>query len=280
MGRQLSLLEQQRLTRPGATDADHLIVWADDVVTELDLEPPIDPALVASYLGIPRVETVDLDVAGCLVRDDAALTIKVRRSDARPRRRFTICHECSHTFFPGFRREPQYRCDPGHLVTPTNRPLEQLCDLGASELLLPRQHFAQDLADMAFGLQGVIELANRYEASLEATARRAVMLATRPTMLVVLEEINKPRDSIGAPPRLRVRWSCASGAFPFVRRYKSVAAHSPFGRALHGEIVNEITDIDEICTERLQDARISARLCPYGPNRRRRVLALIRPSTP
>jgi Zn-dependent peptidase ImmA (M78 family) len=279
MNRQLSLLEQHRLTHPQASDAEHVVRWADEVIAELGLEPPIDPAIVASYLGVARVETDDLDVAGCLVCQRMTLIIKVRRDDPAARRRFTICHECCHTFFPGFARQTQFRCNP-RIEDERARSLEQLCDAGASELLLPRRHFERDLAKMPFGVEGVSELAAQYEASLEATGHRVVIVSSEPILLTILEVANKPRDKPGAHPQLRVRSSRSNAAFPFVRRHKSVSPGTPLHRALEGEVIHEITALDEICAEPMNDVEVSAKLCPYGPGRQRlRVIALVRPAT-
>jgi hypothetical protein len=277
MDRQLSLLEQQRLTHPAATDTDHVVRWADEVIAELGLEPPIDPAIVASYLGVARVEADDIEVAGCLLCQHSTLVIKVRRHDSRGRRRFTICHECCHTFFPGFARQPQYRCNPV-LTDSQAQTLERLCDVGASELLLPRRHFGTDLASVGFGVDRIVELSDRYDASLEATAHRMVTVASDPMLFVVLELATKPRDLPGAAPKLRVRTSRCNGGFPFMLRHKSVSPDSPFARALEGEVVHEVTTLDEICAKPVGDVEISARLFPYGPGGQRlRVLALVRP---
>lgn len=277
MERQLSLLEQQRLTHPAATDADHVVRWAGEVIHELGLEPPIDPAIVASYLGVARVETDDIEVAGCLLCHQATVVIKVRRHDPRGRRRFTVCHECCHTFFPGFARQPQFRCNPA-LTDRPDQMLEQLCDVGASELLLPRRHFSADLAAAGFGVNGVVELADRYDASLEATAHRVVTVSEDPMLFVGLEVATKPRDLPGAEPKLRVRVSRSNGTFPFVLRHKSVSPDTPFDRALQGEVVHEVNKLDEICAQPTGDVEISARLFPYGPGGNRlRVLALVRP---
>lgn len=278
MNQQLSLLEQHRLTHPQATDMEHVVRWADEVISELALEPPIDPALVASYLGVARVESHDIDVAGCLVCQKTTLVIKVRRSDPTARRRFTVCHECCHTFFPGFERKPQFRCNPA-LEDRAALSIEHLCDVGASELLLPRRHFIADLADASFGVTGLSELAERYEASLEATGHRIVSLSGEPVLFVVLEPANKPTDRRGAAPKLRVRTTRSNGSFPFILKHKSVSPGTPLHRALEGEIVHEVTVLEEVCAKPMKDVEISARLVPYGLDEQRmRVLALVRPA--
>lgn len=273
--KQLSLLKFAELHQPEPADVAAL---ADDVIEELDLTPPIDSRIVASYLGISRIEESDLDVAGCLICDGRDISIKVRSSDPAARRRFTIFHECTHTFFEGFERQPQYRCAPS-VVPYTDPGLEALCDLGAGNLLLPRRFVSRDLREAEFGIATLRQMSATYEASLEATGHRIVDLAPEDTLFVVLEVGLKPSQHgiAGAEPRLRVRTVRGRGGWPYIPRYKSVSADSPLGRALHGEVVNECTVLDEITRDPVPNVEVSARMAPFGG--RDRVLALYRRRT-
>jgi hypothetical protein len=276
---QLSLLEQQRLSHPDASDAEHIIRWGADVIEALDLEPPIDPAMVASFLGVAEVQPEQLDFAGCLLCGRDRIVIKVRRGDPPGRRRFTICHECTHTFFPGYRRLPQYRCNPSRDGA-SDRGLERLCDVGAGELLLPRKYFVRDLSDVGFNLDGMEQLAGHYQASLEATAQRMVTLSRSPALLIVLEPRTKPRES-GDPDavaKLRVRASRSQGTWPYIPRHKSVEKGTLLHRAFEGEIIHEKTSIRGLTREPLVDVEVHARLFPYDHGRTRRVIALIEQS--
>jgi len=270
--KQLSLLEFQRLRQPGPTD---VAAAADSVITELALTPPIDPAVVASYLDVSRIEETDLDVAGCLICDGRDITIKVRAADGETRQRFTIFHECVHTFFRGFELEPRYRCSPSARPV-QNNGLEAMCDQGASSLLLPQAYLKADLADAGFGIGTLMTVAQKYQASLEASGHRIVDLAPYPTMFVVLEENTKPsqRGNPRAQPRLRVRTARHRGDWPFIPPHKSASIDSPLGRAMQGEQVHEHTTLHEISRTPVPDAEVSARMLPY--NGRKRVLALYR----
>ncbi len=271
--KQLSLLEFQRLRQPATAD---VVAVADSVIKELGLMPPIDPAVVASYLDVSRIEETELDVAGCLICDGRDITIKVRASDGEARRRFTIFHECVHTFFRGFELEPRYRCAPS--TTPRNgNDLEAMCDQGASSLLLPEEFVKTDLVNADFGIRTLMDVAQTYQASLEASGHRIVDLAPYSTMFVVLEENIKPsqRGNPRAEPRLRVRTARGRGIWPFILPHKSVSIDSPLGRAMQGELVHEYTILDEISLEPVPDVEVSARMLPY--NGRKRVLALYRP---
>ena len=103
-----------------------------------------------------------------LVCRDGSWVASISAADPVERQRFTILHEGGHTLQPGFLRGGTfYRC-PGR----RNRE-EQLCDLAAAEMLLPRRFFVADLARIG-GLDDVQELAAGYAASMEATVRRVV----------------------------------------------------------------------------------------------------------
>ncbi len=145
---QLSLLELSRLEDPAASDEDHVAAVAQRIIEEAGVAPPIRVEVVASFQGIARVEVRPQPWAGCLIPLRDELVIRVRDSDSLRRQRFSGFHEVTHTFLPGFRLAPQFRCDPGALTKRTREEL--LCDIGASELLFPRRFFDRDLAQSSF----------------------------------------------------------------------------------------------------------------------------------
>lgn len=200
---------------------------------------------------------------------DGRLSVRVRASDGLERKRFTILHELGHTFQDGFADRVQHRCEPNR--GPDRA--EALSDLAAVELLMPYQPFRADLAARALDLTTAEELGAGYRASIEAAALRMVELADEPAMLVSLRPQLKPSQTgdVEAAPALRVTYSKATGRWPFVPRFKSVADDSPFGRASGGEIVEEARLLNAPFTTS-GPVHISARR--YGP----RVLALIRKS--
>ncbi len=279
----LSDLELARLESPGKPDAELVIELAQRTLDELRMEPPVNHEIVASMRDITRIEEADLPWAGCLVRDGGGFVIKLRAADTRGKKRFTAFHEVKHTYMPGFALAPQYRCDPATTPDPAHvrdPGLEALCDLGAVELLLPRAAFLNDLAGNSptLGLAG--QLAQRYDASLEATARRIVTLRPAPTLLIALELSCKP----SAPhdkPKLRVQWAHGSTDWPFIPRHKSVPPDSILTTPLSGEAVNEVTTLTGLTAAPIGPVHISADLYPYTDDQgdqHMRVLALITPA--
>lgn len=111
-----------------------------------------------------------------------------RRLDASREPRLAASFACSTR---------HYRCNPATAKT----RIEAVSDVVASELLLPARHFQPDLATAGLTADGIEWLADRYIASLEATALRAVDLWPRPALLLVLAEARSREKS--APRRSR-----------------------------------------------------------------------------
>ncbi len=274
---QLSLLEQARIDVPDVSDEERVALLASRLIEELDAEPPISLEMIASWQGVEKIEVADIPWAGCLINDGGRVLMKLRSGDSRRRRRFTGFHEIGHTFCPGFRLQPQYRCSPG--VVPARTTIEGLCDIAASELLFPKRLVAADLRRVAFGLEAVKDIADRYEGSIEAAAHRLVNLWPEDVLLVVLEpglrkeELDDPEAEV----KLRVRSAHGRGKWPFIPPNKSASAEGPLVRALNGELVDERSALEGICTA-VDDVDVSARLVPYGRDGEKvdRVLALYR----
>jgi hypothetical protein len=277
----LSELELARLEHPGKPDTQLVIELAQRTLDELALEPPVNHEIVASMRDIARIEETDLPWAGCLIRDGDGFVIKLRAADSRGKKRFTVFHEVKHTYMPGFALAPQYRCDPAaqpDTAATRNPGLEVLCDLGAVELLLPRRHFLNDLEGNTPTLALASQLARRYDASLEATARRIVTLHPAPTLLITLEPSCKP-SAPQEKPKLRVQRAHGSITnWPFIPRHKSVPPDSILASPLFGEAVNQVGTLTGLTSTPIGPVHISADLYPYTDNQgdqHMRVLALI-----
>ena len=267
--RQLSLFEQRQIAW-GLSDEATMRELCEELLDLGEVEPPIDVELLASLRGIVSIRSSLQGPAGMLVCDGERLHVTVRASDGRERRRFTVLHEAGHTMFPGFLEAPQYRCKG-----PKDRE-EQLCDLAASELLLPRRFLIPDLASTGFGMGAVEQLADGYKASIESTALRMADLWPRRAMVLVFSVCHKPSEAgheASTEPKVRLNYAHQQGRWPFARRHKSVADNSPIGRAMMGEIVNEIGTLTEILGSD-EPLRITARRYGTVP----RVLALVTPA--
>lgn len=280
---QLSLLERSRLTRPQLADEEHVALIAADVVRELDEHPPISLDVVASFRDIAKIKTEPMSCAGSLTREPSGFVIRLRASDSPRRRRFSGFHEVGHTFLPGYADVPQYRCQP---VARTRERVdeESLSDVAAAELILPRRYVSADLAAADFGLDTVVELAEKYEASVQASAHRFVQLWPEPALLVLLQPALKPSElgAADAEEKLRVVWAHGRGRWPFIPKHKSAAEGGALTRALDGEVVDERTTLADLAAG--DDAvDVSTRVFHYRAadgELRPQVLALYRRTPP
>jgi len=281
MMEQLSLLEQSRIEVPEISDAGHVRRIARGIASQLELTAPVDFGIVTSFQGIGAVEVADIPWAGCLLDEQGQLIIKLREFDGRRRRRFTWAHELAHTFFPGFRYQRHYRCNPGVSPRGGGNDVEALCDLAAAELLFPAESFGRDLASHGLTVHGAEELSDLYDASLEATVHRMIDLADRPALMVVLKVMNKPADQNDptAAPQLRVSYAIHNGEWPFIPRWKSADPAGPLVSALMGDVVDEAADLSELARDDNREVTVSAKLFPFHDDRghlHKRVIAIYR----
>jgi Zn-dependent peptidase ImmA (M78 family) len=219
----------------------------EELLEEAGVRVPVDVRMLASFRGISTIAEVDQAEAGCIFCAGERLLVHIRASDSPERQRFTICHEILHTFFPGFREERRRRTDTTVGAYDRNQLEEYLCDLGAAELLLPRQPFLATLPAQPH-IDDVIDLAATFAASLEATALRIVNLANVPMALVVLEPTWKPVEqrelarratqpalaglaSKPPPKKLRVRWAYGP-KMATIPKHKSVDDTSPLANVV------------------------------------------------
>jgi len=224
------------LRRHRGTDAEAVVRrLCRRLLAEAGATVPVDMRMLASYRGVAEVAVADQDEAGCIYYDGDRLVIRTRRADSEQRRRFTIGHETSHTFFPGFQDERRSRTDPTVGRYDRSRTEEYLCDLGAAELLLPRRDVLPRLRGR-IDLNTVIDIAAAFDSTIEAAALRVAALSRRPTAVAVLEpgwrqseEAEMRRrgtspapDRPPIPKKLRVRWSASHGGFPVIPRNKSI----------------------------------------------------------
>jgi hypothetical protein len=224
-----SLLETARRRNPG---------WAP---------PPFDPRVLARVLGIPIHYQDGLgSVDALIVCRGGTFHILANRGVAHPGRlNFTLAHELVHTFFEGAGAQIHLRARDRRAYerTPEGPILERLCDLGASELLMPSPHFEQAAGELGFTAVAAPRLAERFETSLEATALRLVRWnAGTPCAFGLFEYALRPSapdPSSGAAgseiARYRVRRVFRSAAFPFIfPEGKSVPRESAIYRASLG----------------------------------------------
>jgi hypothetical protein len=177
------------------------------------------------------------------------LLLEYNPERADSRRNFSVCHEIAHTFFSDCYESVSQR-KSRHVKYDPNGELEQLCQAGAAELLMPGEDFAADLQQVAFSMCSVRFFAQRYAASREAVLRRMVQLGNRPAAVVFFSRRLSPKerensktkplfaDFDGPAPKMRILYAVPSPSFPvFLPTDKSVP---------DGSCVYSANQIDEV----------------------------------
>lgn len=157
--------------------------------------PPYDMDLLASLCGY-RPKQVDF------LGDDQDACISIGEmliSSSKPpvRQRYSIGHEITHTFFPDFEREVRSAGPRWRRERDSQSEIEQLCQIGASELLMPIGAFRREMARHETSLATVLSLAALFEASPEAAVRRFLDLSNGHLVAVFLAMKHKPVERCG-----------------------------------------------------------------------------------
>jgi Zn-dependent peptidase ImmA (M78 family) len=136
--------------------------------------PPFCPKILASSFGIRCFEVDhDIDSDGRILLKRGKLIIEYAKGRLKERQRFTMFHEFAHTLFPDFCKYLPLHA--GRAVTDPEREFENLCDIGASEFLFPKQYFISDIRDVArLTFEAIHDLRTRYQASIDATVYKSI----------------------------------------------------------------------------------------------------------
>ena len=210
--------------------------------------PPFDPRILASIMGIQYEESKQLIHSQDaelqpIAKGNTDLIIRYNPDKPKTRQNFSIAHEIAHTLFPEYR--DQYKAH--HQIGKFNpdSEVEFLCDLGASEIIMPAPEFNRDVEKMGISLKSLERLSKRYNASLEATAIRMITTNFDSCALMVLGYSHKPSelcqienaknqlnlfsDCPCLPPlKLRVQYFVPSKYFfAYIPKHKSIEETSP-----------------------------------------------------
>lgn len=209
---------------------------------------PFDAELLAELQGIEvKCATGDIRAEARLMPlPGRRLEIEYAPDAPETRRRFSICHEIAHTFFPDCFEQVQHRRQ-NDKHDPVHAELEQLCHIGAGELLMPLEEFTAATANRAPSMALAAKLGLHFNASPEAALRRLVDLTRNAYCLLWLSKRLKPKEEKdsgpefdfgfdGPKPKLRIDYQFASPSWTvFLPRHKSIPDDSILYSVLNGE---------------------------------------------
>jgi Zn-dependent peptidase ImmA (M78 family) len=156
---------------------------------------PVDE--IALALDIERIQELETDgFEGGLVMfsDKSSGIILINKSSPRQRRRFTVGHELGHFLNPWHipATNEGFRCTASDMrkfgSPPRNDNAAQMeveANRFAAGLLMPDAQFRKDLRQLGGPeMQNILTLADKYDTSKEATARKYVVLHDEPCAIV------------------------------------------------------------------------------------------------
>jgi len=213
--------------------------------------PPFSPLRVATLRGISRIQKTKITSLSQLVPIKGGFQILVNsqignaypsmhvetRKIHQRSTQFTIAHEIGHTYFYDVKSSIPSRPfkDSGSVAE------ERLCDIFATELLMPAERFNNDatviLKKERNFTKTLLRLSNLYKITLQPIVIRLLELGihgnSRPVVIKWTRMINpnKPLDSV---PKLRVEWA-EPASFPYIPRYRSARLRSIFEQAAHSK---------------------------------------------
>ena len=140
--------------------------------------PPYDPFELAEIRGIRLVPTQDVVDARTTANASGRFTVEFNPTRPPARINYSIAHEIAHTLFSDCAQAVRHRGTHSQMA-PDEWQLEMLCNVAASEILMPFGSLAQkDIKDVS--VDSVWDLRKRYRVSSEAVLLRLTRLTTTP----------------------------------------------------------------------------------------------------
>jgi Zn-dependent peptidase ImmA (M78 family) len=172
--------------------------YADKIIKDLGINKiPINEKEIADALGyrikkISNQETSPFkDIDEILNLSPAHLLkqyrlILVKDDMLWTRKRSSIFHELGHAVIP-WHSNISYSCSEKDLDPKCSKIIERQAFSCGMEFMMPSNLFIADINSLPIGIETIKKIANRYEASLEATAIRYAKLSQNICAIVVME---------------------------------------------------------------------------------------------
>jgi len=143
--------------------------------------PPFDPFKLARILGISVAPNESISDARILSVNDK-FQIEYNPYQKETRINFSVSHELGHFLFSDWNETVRNREENkvGDLWE-----LEFLCDVAASEILLPYAEFAQEANGLPLNMKSLISISNKYQASLGAVFLRFTQVVNKPCAIMI-----------------------------------------------------------------------------------------------
>jgi len=144
--------------------------------------PPYDPIKLANLLEIDVLPNESINDARIIPYKNNSYKIEYNPYQRDTRINFSIAHEIGHTLFPDcedqiHNREPLKNTDSWEL--------EFLCDIAASEILLPYADFTIEANSVSPNIDNLLKISNKYKASVESVFLRFCEVIDKPCTIIL-----------------------------------------------------------------------------------------------
>lgn len=165
-------------------------------------KPPFLPEEFARLQGVKRIVKTELGkTSAVLLRFPDGVVIKVNKNHHPDRQHFSIAHEIGHLLFSELKLEHyinsiEYRTfNPQAKERTREKARERLCDIAATELLMPEQVFKKYLTDFGLSINSVEPLAHIFRTSNLTTAFRIAEVSSEPCLMLMWKPfpVNNPK---------------------------------------------------------------------------------------
>lgn len=252
--------------------------------------PPFNPEILASFRGVIAVRRIPIKEAGRLIPLKDGFEIDVNSGHTPEKQNFSINHETCHTFFAEFGpRQIKTDFETGTFNIKIEE--EYLCDVGASALLFDSRWFRPLAIKLGAASESIFELSQKFEGSLEATARALCNLDLWPCAVVFWEESVKPsqkhmiyqntfpglEDIKDNLLKLRVRLSWHSSSFRGVHYFPKHKSAPDDGLVCSCHLTQDTTSGYELVDSPCQRLWMDSVYVPYrkGGNLHPRVMTVV-----
>jgi hypothetical protein len=155
--------------------------------------PPFDPIQLATILNLSVLPNENILDARIIPGRGDSLIIEYNPYQREARINFSIAHEIGHTFFPDCGQKVRNREEDKDTNT---WELEFLCDIAASEFLLPYAEFTQEANAVPLSLQSLLDIANKYKASVESVFLRFCEVVDKPCTIILASFTDEAQKSL------------------------------------------------------------------------------------
>jgi len=165
-------------------------------------EPPFMPEELVQLLDIQKIIKTDLGrTSAMLLKSYNGYIIKLNQYHNEARKNFSFAHEIGHILFNELNLDKYIQNIEYRTFNPQreqhNRALlkERLCDIAATEILMPESIFKTYLSNYNVSVQTVEQLASLFGVSIQSTAIRIAETSNQPCLAILWRPwpTNKPK---------------------------------------------------------------------------------------